>query len=156
MMNKIYDFYDIQEARSRQNKLILSYIIYVVCFVCLVVLTLLFVDNNASISIFFALLLFVFVLFSVAFWRIKYGILNKYRIFLDNMESGKREEFIGIFKEKICASDDKEQFDRYIFEISNKRTEFLVYRQCSLELSVGRKYHFESVGNYVYQWENID
>ena len=104
MMNKIYDFYDIQEARSRQNKLILSYIICVVCFVCLVVLTLLFVDNNALISIFFALLLFVFVLFSVAFWRIKYGILNKYRIFLDNIESGKREEFIGIFKEKICEN----------------------------------------------------
>ena len=156
MMNSIYDFYHIQEARARQNKLILSYVIYAVCFICLIALGLLFVDNSALLSILFALLLLAFILFSVAFWKIKYGILNKYRLFLDNMESGKKDEYIGVFKEKIRAADDKEQFDRYVFEVSSKEIEFLVYKQYSCDLSVGGKYHFESVGNYVYQWETVD
>lgn len=155
-MNRIYDFYHIQDTRARQNKLIISYIFCAICFICIIVLGLLFVNNNALLSVLFALISFAFILFSVAFWKIKYGILNKYRLFLDNMESGKREEYIGIFKEKICVADDKEQFDRYIFEISNKEKEFLIYKQYSPELSVGKKYHFESVGNCVYQWEIVD
>ena len=155
-MNKLYDFNHIQEAREKQKGLIIAYAFYVICFIGIIIPILLFVENNALISVIFALLLFAFILFSVAFWTIKYGILNRYKLFLDNMETGKRDEYIGIFKEKISAADDKDQFDIYVFEISNKKTKFLIYKQCSPELSVGRKYHFESVGNYVYQWKIID
>ena len=156
MMNKLYDFYHIQETREKQKELTIAYAFYVICFIGIIVPILIFVEDNALISVIFALLLFGFILFSVAFWRIKYGVLNRYKLFLENMEMGKRDEYIGAFKEKICATDDKDQFDIYVFEISNKRTKFLIYKQCSLEFLVDRKYHFESVGNYVYQWEIID
>lgn len=156
MMNRIYDFSQIQEAREKQNKLILSYIVYLICLVGVIVLVGLLVDNNLSFTIICALILFIFILFSIAFWKIKYGILKEYRVFLDNMETGKREDYVGVFEEKIGVQSDEESFDTYVFINSNKKTELLIHKQYSICFLKGKKYHIESVGKYVYQWEIID
>lgn len=156
MMNKIYDFSQIQEAREKQNKLIFSYIIYLICLVCAIALAWILVDNNLLFTIICALILLFFILFSIAFWKIKYGIIKEYRVFLDNMETGKREDYVGMFEGKIDAKSDEESFDTYVFVNSNKKTELLIYKQYSICFLKGKKYHIESVGNYVYQWEIID
>lgn len=156
MMNNIYDFSQIQTMRYRQNKLILSYILYTLCFAVALVLSCYLVKSNLLLTIIFALLLLFFILFSIVFWKIKYGILNEYKLFLDNMEMGNREDYVGVFTGKVTSQSDEEPFDTYLFVSSNKKTSFLIHNQHPVQFSEGKRYHIEHVGSYVYQWEIIE
>ena len=156
MMNKIYDFELVEELRKKQSKLILNYVIFVICFLVALLLTFALIDSNLLLTILFALLTFSFSLFSIVFWKVKYGILKEYSAFLDNIETGKREDFVGIFARKENADSHLGCFDTYVFTYLDKETAFFARIEHSVEFSVGGKYHLEHVGNYVYQWEVID
>lgn len=155
-MNKIYDFCEIEEIRAREKKLIFRYIIYVFCAVVAIALTCVFIKNNIFLSTIFFILLFFFVLFSIVFWKIKYGFLKKRRIFLDSIESGKGEDFVGTFEESLLSSSDEDDFDVYVFTASSKKTNLLIHKQNRTHFIVGKKYHLLCVGDYIYQWEIID
>ena len=155
-MNKIYDFCEIEEIRAREKKLIFRYIIYVLCAAVAIALTCIFIKNNIFLSTIFFILLFFFVLFSIVFWKIKYGFLKKRRIFLDSVESGKGEDFVGIFEKILLSSSDEDNFDVYVFMTSNQKTNLLIHKQNRAHFLEGEKYHLLCVGNYVYQWEIID
>ena len=155
-MNKIYDFNELEEIRARQNILIFQYVIYLLGFMITIAIACIFIKSNILLaSIFFILLLF-FALFSIVFWKIKYGILKKRKSFLDDMESGKREDYVGVFDEMLTSSGDEEDFDIYIFIASNKKTNLVIHklnRACFLK---GKKYHIEHVGACIYQWEIVE
>ena len=155
-MNKIYDFGEIEETRAREKKLIFRYIVYVICVVFAIALAYTYIENNTLLSAIFFILLFFFVLFSIVFWKIKYGFLKKRRIFLDSIESGKGEDFVGIFEESLLSSSDEGDFDVYVFIASSKKTNLLIHKQNRTHFIVGKKYHLLCVGDYIYQWEIID
>lgn len=155
-MNKIYDFCEIEEMRAREKKLIFRYIVYVICAFATITIAYIYIENNILLSAIFFILLFFFVLFSIVFWKIKYGFLKKRRIFLDSVETGKGEDFVGIFEESLLSSSDEDDFDVYVFIASNKKTNLLIHKQNRAHFLEGEKYHLLCVGNYVYQWEIID
>ncbi len=156
IMNNIYDFSEIEKICAREKKLIFRYIIYVLCAVVTIALACIFIKNNIFLSTIFFILLFFFVLFSIVFWKIKYGFLKKRRMFLDSIESGKGEDFVGIFEESLLSSSDEDDFDVYVFIASNKKTNLLIHKQNRAHFLEGKKYHLLCVGNYIYQWEIID
>ena len=121
----------------------------------LLILICITIENNILLAAIFFVLLAFFILFSIVFWKIKYGILKKRESFLDNMESGKRGEYVGIFEESVVAQNN-EEFDVYVFSASNKKTDFLIHKQNRACLEKGKKYHLECVGDYVYGWEIIE
>ncbi|MBO5716282.1 MAG: hypothetical protein J6S23_07835 [Clostridia bacterium] len=155
-MNKIYDFCELDEIRARQNKLIVNYVIYVLCFVVAIALACICIKNNILLAAIFFILLLFFALFSIVFWKIKYGLLKKRRLFLDDMESGKREDYVGIFEEMLSSLSDEDDFDTCVFVASNKKTNFLIHKQNRTCFLKGKKYHLLHVGNYVYQWKIIE
>ena len=155
-MNKIYDFCEIEEIRAREKKLIFRYVVYVICVAVAIALTCIFIKNNILLSAIFFILLFFFVLFSIVFWKIKYGFLKKRRIFLDSIESGKNEDFVGIFEESLLSSSDEDDFDVYVFIASNTKTNLLIHKQNRAHFLKGKKYHLLCVGNYICQWESLD
>ena len=155
-MNKIYDFDEIERIQQRQKKIFFTYALYALSFVAVVVLACLFVENNVLLTLIFALLLSFFILFSVAYWKIKYGILNRYRLFLDNLETGNREDLVCKFVGKEMAEEEDQMLDKYIFTSSGKSKEFLIHRNHSVRFIEGKKYHIEYIGDYVYRWETIE
>ena len=154
MMNKIYDFSEIGELRTRQNKLIFQYLIYAVCFVLVLILSCVVIENNVVLSLAFATLLFIFILYSVLFWKIKYGLLDEHRRFLDDMETGKQDDYVGVFCHKVEATD--ESFSTYVFLSSGRERRFLIHNQYPVCFEKGKNYHIVHIGKYVYQWEIID
>lgn len=155
-MNKIYDFCEIEKICAREKKLIFRYIVYLLCAVVAIAIAYIYIENNILLSAIFFILLFFFVLFSIVFWKIKYGFLKKRRMFLDSIESGKNEDFVGIFEESLLSSSDEDDFDVYVFMTSNKKTNLLIHKQNRAHFLEGKKYHLLCVGNYICQWESID
>ena len=102
------------------------------------------------------ILLLAFILFSVVFWKIKYGILQEYKVFLDKLETGMREDYVGIFKRKIEKDDDDGQFVCYVFESKAKENSFLIHKKQGVSFYKGKNYHLECVGNYICQWEILE
>lgn len=156
MMNNIYDFAQIQAIRYRQNKLIFSYVVYMLCFLGALALLCCLVENNILLTVILALLLFFFILFSIVFWKIKYGILNEHRLFLENMDTGNREDYVGVFAGKPASPSNDASFDAYSFVSSNKKTSFLIHNQYPVRFSEGKRYHIEHIGSYLCQWEMIE
>ena len=155
-MNKIYDFSQIERIRKQFFPLIMRYVLFVLCCIVAIAVACAMIENNVLLTLIFALLVLCFLLGSVLFWRIKYRLLKSYMTFLDNMETGKREDYVGKFEEKISSLDDCEQFDIYVFDNSSAKTSFLIHKQHPMSFAKGQKYHLEHIGNYLYQWENID
>ena len=155
-MNNIYDFNEIYEAQEKQKKLIFQYVILAICFVVIPLLACAFIKSNALLTAIFSLILLAFILFSVVFWKIKYGILQEYKVFLDKLETGMREDYVGIFKRKIEKDDDDGQFVCYVFESKAKENSFLIHKKQGVSFSDGKNYHLECVGNYICQWEILE
>lgn len=155
-MNNIYDFNEIYEISSRQKKLIIEYVIFVICFLLALVLACIYLDNNILLTVVFAGALLTFILFSIVFWKVKYGILKEYKSFLDMLETGKSDSFVGIFERKFEESDDEEAFEKYVFISSNKKSEFLIHKLHRIDFIEGQKYHIECVGRYICQWEIVE
>ena len=154
-MNKIYDFNQIEETREKQKRLIWMYVAALIFFAVVVATICLLIENNLVLTVIFAFILFFFILFSILFWKIKCGILKKYRVFLDNLESGNREDFVGVFENKISGDED-DFYDAYVFVSGNKKVNFLIHKQHSQCFADGKKYHIEHVGNYICQWKIIE
>ena len=154
-MNNIYDFEQIEETRGKQKTLLLAYIATIIFFAGVVATVCLLIENNVLLTVIFALVLFFFILYSILFWKIKYGILTQYRVFLDNLESGNREDYTGLFCEKI-VDDNDEFYDTYVFVSGNDKVNFLIHKQHTQAFTKGKKYHIEPVGNYMCQWEIIE
>lgn len=155
-MNSIYDFNEIQEISAMQKKLIWHYVVYSMCFLTVLVLACIYIDNNILLTTLFALALLSFILFSIVFWKIKYGILKEYKEFLDKLETGNPLSYVGIFERKSSQCNDSDEFDTYIFTYSNKEMEFLIHNKYSVNFVKGEKYRIECVGNYVCQWEIVE
>ena len=156
MMNNIYDFSEIQELRNKQNKLIFCYVAYLLCFIAAMGISFVAIQNNLLLTLVLAFILLFFILFSILFWKIKYGILDKYRSFLDDMETGKQDDYVGVFQSKTETEDDEVSFDTYVFLSAGKETGFLIHNQHKACFEKGKKYHVLHVGNYVYQWEIME
>lgn len=156
MMNRIYDFSQIGDIRARQKKLIFSYALYSLCFIVSLIIFNIFIKNNLLLTLIFAVVLLTFILFSVCFFKIKYGILEKYRSFLDDLETGKAEEYIGVFEKKTGANEDEEWFDICDFSSTEGNKSFLVHKQTKIEFEEGRKYHLTYVGKYMLEWKKTD
>lgn len=156
MMNNIYDFTELDKIREQQRGLIRQYVIYSICFIALIALLFAVIENNMLLCIAFALLLIAYLLFSLLFWKIKYGILRMYAQFLDNMETGRGEDYIGVFEEKMSCADEDIPFEKYVFIRFGKRSEFLVSKNASITLEIGKEYHIEHIGKYINRWEFID
>ena len=107
-MNKIYNFDELEEIRTRKKKLIFEYLLCVLIFLVALILICVIINNNVLLAVIFFVLMSFFILFSIVFWKIKYGILKTRGMFLDNMESGRREDYVGIFEESIKAKCDEE------------------------------------------------
>ena len=155
MMNKIYNFNEIEEIRTRKKKLVFEYLLCVLIFLVALILIYTTVKNNILLAIVFFVLLSFFILFSIVFWKIKYGILKARELFLDNMESGRREDYVGIFEESIAAEND-EEFCVYVFSSTNKKTDLLIHKHNRTCFEKGKKYHLECIGDYVFGWEIIE
>ena len=156
MMNNIYDFSEISELRDKQNKLIFQYVIYAICFVLALALACIAIENNILLTAMFAFTLLIFIFFSILFWKVKYRILDDYRKFLDDMETGKQDDYVGVFSGKSSLGSDDEPFSTYTFLSLGKETGFMIHNQHSVCFEKGKKYHIQHVGKYVYQWEIID
>ena len=154
-MNKIYNFSEIPKIRRSQNKLIFRYIIYAICFFAAIAICCLTVKNNIILTLIFAILSFIFILFSVCFWKIKYGVLREYGLFLDNMEMGNTSELICMYEGKTETAGD-ESFDSYIFTSSGESLVFLVHNQHSVAFKIGSKYRLLHVGKYLIEWEEAE
>lgn len=154
MMNKIYDFDVVREISTQQKKLVYSYIWYTILFVVALIIACVSINSNVLLTVVFAVLLLCFIFGSILFWKIKYGIIKDYKVFLDNMETGNKEDFVGEYIEMFTAADE-DTFDVYIFDFASKKVSFLVHKQHSLELIKGKKYHLEHVGKYIYRWETV-
>ncbi len=155
MMNKIYDFDLIYLLKARQKRVIFSILLLFLGFLGLTAIFCAVIENNILLTAIFALLLSAFLIFSVLIYKIKYLGLSELAAFLDNMETGSREEYMGIFKEKTCVEGEDEHFDKYSFVFSDGERELLVHKTHSQELSKGEKYRLECVGSYLYQWESV-
>lgn len=156
MMNNIYDTGESEVIGKRQKRLIISYVLSAIVFLSIILLSCLGIENNILLTAVFALLLLAFLLFSVLFWKIKYGILRDYSRFLENMEIGKRDDYVGSFAEKLTARNDGESFDSYVFLSSGKKTSFLIHKSRAVDFSQGENYHLEHIGGYLYRWETIN
>ena len=154
MMNKIYNFDELEEIRTRKKKLIFEYLLCVLIFLVALALIYITIKNNILLAVLFFVFLSFFILFSIVFWKIKYGILKTRGMFLDNMESGRREDYVGIFEESIAAEND-EEFCVYVFSSSNKKRDLLIHKHNCTCFEKGKKYHLECIGDYVFGWEII-
>lgn len=153
MMNSVYDFSEIQLISDRQKRMIFGYVLVTFCFAILLTFICFTLKNSLLITLTFAILLSIFILASILFWKIKYGILNEYKVFLDNMETGNRSDYVGRFMGREEAAGE-ESFDRYIFIYSNKQTSFLIHKQHAVDFSKNVNYHIVHVGSYVYGWKD--
>lgn len=152
MRNNIYDFSEIGAIRLRQNRLILCYVLYALCFIAAIALCCILIENNLLLTTVFALLSLLFILFSVCFFKIKYGILKNYRAFLEDFETGHREELFGRLENIISASDD-EWFDTYVFSSHEDKRELLVHKSAGISLDEGCEYRLIYIGKYLLEWE---
>lgn len=155
-MNKIYDFNELEEIGATQKRLIFQYVIYAICLIIAIAIACVFIKSNILLAAIFFVLLLFFALYSIVFWKIKYGILKKRKAFLDDMESGKREDYVGIFEEMLTSSGDEEDFDAYVFIASSKKTNLVIHKLNKVCFAKGKKYHIERVGACIYQWEIIE
>lgn len=156
MMNRIYDFGEIQEIRLYQRKLVLNYALYTLCFIAAIILSCILIKNNLVLTVVFAIAILFFILFSICFWKIKYGILDSFVSFLDDLDTGKKDECIGVFEARADDLTDSESFDIYIFTSSQEKVQFLIHRQHKVCFDEGKKYHLTHVGKYLYGWESLD
>lgn len=154
-MNKVYGFDQIEKIQVMQRKLIFQYIAYLLVFVFVIALLCVFLSNNILLTLIFFVLASGFILYSILFWKIKYGILQRHKTFLDNLESGKRDDYVGVFKCKTISNSD-EEFNAYVFSSNGKTMSFLVHNQYPICFSKEKKYHIECIGKYIYQWEIIE
>jgi hypothetical protein len=148
MMNKVYDFENIDKIRERTGRLILRYIVIAVGFFMLVALDFVLVENNLLLTLIFAVLMLLFILFSLVYFRVSVGILREYRIFLEKLEMGRQSDFVGVF-EGVNFSESNDKYECYVF--SSER--FFVRRETPIMFSQGEKYHLEHIGKYIYRWE---
>ena len=156
MMNRIYGFNEAEEIILRQKKLIGYYILLVLCFVFAILVSCFAIKNNILLTVVFATLLLSFMLFSICFWKIKYGILEKYKSHLENLETGKREEFRGTFVKILDDTEMGEDFNVYVFASSTEEMEFLVHKQKKICFDVGKSYCITHIGKYLFEWGNIE
>ena len=156
MMNDIYGRGEPEVIGRRQKRLIIYYAIFAVLFVSLILLLCLGIENNVLLTAAFALLSLAFLLFSIVFWKIKYGILREYSRFLENLEIGKRDDYVGSFVEKQAVTDEGDSFDSYVFLSSGKITSFLIHKGHPVDFSHGECYHLEHIGGYLYRWEKVN
>ena len=152
-MNYIYKTNEIEKLSEKQKRLVIKYVLFVIGFIIVLTFSCFTVKNNILLTAIFASILLVVIFSSIVFWKVKYGILNKHKAFIDDMEMGVKNDYSGHFEKK--ESSDSEDFDSYIFNSSNKKTSFLIHRHYSIDFIEGEKYHVEHVGNYIYRWEII-
>lgn len=155
-MNKIYDFDSIFAIRKEQKRLIMLFALFCLCLIAAVAIACSLIENNLLLTAIFALLLLGFLTASVLLWKIKYAILRDYLTFLDNMETGSRQDFAGIFEEKQDASQGAEPFDCYVFCENGKKHSLLIHVHHPAAFVKGKSYRLECVGRYVYQWELME
>ena len=155
-MNKIYDFSQIDRVRKQINALIVKYVIFVLICLVSIAIACAVIDNNVLLTAVFALVVLCLALGSILLWKIKYGILKGFLAFLDGMETGNIEDFVGTFDQKISSLSDSEPFDTYVFEDASGEKKFLIHKQHKQSFIKGRKYHVLYVGNYLSQWESLD
>jgi hypothetical protein len=153
-MNNIYDFAEIGQLIAERKRLKNIYVGLCVVALLFIAILCLFIENNILLTLAFALILLFFILFSVAFWKIKIGILNEYVSFLENLEIGNRSDYVGTFAEKLATRGD-DNFEKYVFVSSSGEKELLIYKNHSVDFSAGEKYHLEQVGSYLCRWEKI-
>jgi hypothetical protein len=153
-MNNIYDFAEIGQLIAERKRLKNIYVGLCVVALLFIAILCLFIENNILLTLAFALILLFFILFSVAFWKIKIGILNEYVSFLENIEIGNRSDYVGTFAEKLATRGD-DNFEKYVFVSSSGEKELLIYKKHSVDFSSGEKYHLEQVGSYLCRWEKI-
>ncbi len=153
MMNNIYDSKDFQEINASQKRLVIKYVLFLILFIIVLTISCFTIKNNILLTVIFASLLFVVIFSSIVFWKVKYGILNKHKAFIDDMEMGVKNDYVGYFEKKELS--EEEDFDSYIFNSSNKKTGFMIHSLYSVDFTEGERYHIEHVGNYIYRWENI-
>ena len=151
-MNNIYDYNEIERIGRRLRGYIAGFIIYSLCILCLIVVDLLLVHNPLFASLIFALVLLIYILSSLAFWKIKYAILKEHLAFLENMDMGLKKDFAGVFLRTEEAYEKDASFNNYVFLGANGEVPLLIHKSCSVSFSKGKKYHIEQVGNYIYRW----
>ena len=156
MMNNIYDLSEIQNLRINEHNLIFRYVIYIICFIVILGLLCITVENNLLLTVIFALILLSFILFSILFWKIKYGIINKYKSFLDDLETGKTDDYVGVYSGRVITEDEELSSIGYVFLSSGKEKTFLVLGQDAICFEEGKKYHLVHIGDYLYQWEILE
>ncbi len=153
MMNNVYDLSVILELRKKQNGLIVRYVIYLICFFAFIWILAVAIEDNLLLTVIFAFVLLFFIFFSILFWKIKYGIVNSYRSFLDDLETGKQDDYVGVYKGKTVTDCKDINFDGYIFLSSGKERVFLALSEGIIGFEEGKEYHLVHIGDYLYQWE---
>ena len=153
-MNKIYDFEQIYAVKAAEKRLILRCVLYLLCFAAVIFIACITVENNLLLTVIFAVLLLLFILFSIVFWKIRFVTLKEYESFLDKLDTGRHEDYVGTFIGESNSCD--ESFCSYVFMSANKEESFLIHKLNRIELEKNKKYHIEYIGKYMYQWEIIE
>ena len=155
-MNTIYDFNEIERIGQKLCGYIGGFILYSLCIFGLIVIDLLLVRNPLFASLIFALVLLIYILSSVVFWKIKYAILKEHLTFLENMDMGLKKDFVGVFLRTAETCENDTAFNNYVFLGANGEEHFVIRKSCSVSFATGEKYHIEQVGNYIYRWEKYE
>ena len=155
MMNNIYDFDSVYEIKARQRRLILLIGALFLCFIAITALFCNLIESNILLTVIFGLLLLAFLVSSTLICKISYRYLSDYASFLDNMETGSREDIAGEFVKKEDAEGDK-PFDKYIFLSSGKTEELMIRKENPVGFIKGESYRLECVGYSIYGWEKED
>ena len=152
-MNNLYDLAEISELQKKQNGLIARYVIYFICFLASAIMLTVLIEDNLLLTVILAFLLLFFILFSISFWKIKYGIISSYRSFLEDLETGKQEDYVGVYVGKSTADRSDLNLDEYIFLTSGKECAFRALSESAVAFEEGKEYHLLHIGEYLYQWE---
>ena len=155
MTNKIYDFDLIFQLKARQKGLVFSIFLLFLAFLGLMAIFCAVIESNILLTVIFALLLLSFLLSSVLIYKIKYHRIGELITFLDNLETGSRDELFGRFKEKTPAECDESPYDKYVFIASGKEIELMIHSSHSAPFEKNEKYRLECVGGYIYGWAAV-
>ena len=151
-MNNIYDLSDIQIIGRTLRGYIGGFTIYSLCVFGLIMADLLLIHMTFVAVMIFAIIILLYILSAILFWKIKYAILKQHMMFLENMDMGMKSEAVATFIGMADIYDEDDSFDHYNFRGGSGDMVLLIHKGYSVSFVKGEKYYIEQVGSYIYRW----
>lgn len=158
-MIEIYDFSVKNKLRHQLTAMTVKYCLAVVCWAFLCVLSVLALSRVLWLAVTLAgIVTLAFLLWSVIFWNITYGRTRRYWRFLDNVETGRRQNIVAVFQG--CGDTvsrygiEFKQFN--VSDVNNGKTVLVAEISVEVPLKVGSKYYFTCAGDMLTAYKRYD